>query len=52
MINDKKYSVIGRIGMYHAVVDITGAEDITIYSEVMLDISPMQVNSMIRREYF
>ena len=47
-----KYPVIGRIGMYHAVVDITNAEDITVASEVTLDIPPMQVNSMIRREYF
>lgn len=52
MINDRKYPVIGRIGMYHAVVDITNAEGITVASEVTLDIPPMQVNSMIRREYF
>lgn len=52
IIKDKKYYIIGRIGMYHAVVDITNAEDVTIDSEVMLDIPSMQVNSMIRREYF
>lgn len=52
MLKDKKYPVIGRIGMYHAVVDITNAKETTIDSEVMLDIAPMQVNSMIRREYF
>lgn len=51
-INDKKYNIIGRIGMYHAVVDITEAEDVTIDSEVFLDIPPMNVCSMIRREYF
>lgn len=51
-INDKKYNIIGRIGMYHAVVDITEAEDVGLASEVVLDILPMNVNSMIRREYF
>lgn len=51
-INDKKYNIIGRIGMYHAVVDITEAEDVGLASEVILDIPPMNLNSMIRREYF
>lgn len=51
LINDKTYNIIGRIGMYHAVVDITEGENITIDSEVFFDIPPMQVNSMIRREY-
>lgn len=51
LINDKKYSIIGRIGMYHAVVDITDGEDVSIDDEVILEIPPMQVNSMIRREY-
>lgn len=52
VIDEKKYPIIGRIGMYHAVVDITDSEDITLNSEVILDIPPMQVNNMIRREYF
>ncbi len=52
MINGKKYPILGRIGMYHAVVDITGSESVELSSEVFLDIPPMQVNSMIRREYF
>ncbi len=51
LINHKKYSIIGRIGMYHAVVDITDSENISIQDEVLLEIPPMQVNSMIRREY-
>lgn len=51
LIKDKKYSIIGRIGMYHAVVDITDGEAISIDDEVILEIPPMQVSSMIRREY-
>lgn len=50
LINDKKYNIIGRIGMYHAVIDITGS-DVSLKDEVILDIPPMHVNSMIRREY-
>ena len=51
-INGRKYNIIGRIGMYHAVVDITEAPDVTLASEVFLDIQPMYVDSMLRREYF
>lgn len=50
-INDQKYSIIGRVGMYHCVVDITGGDDIKVNDEVIFDIQPMQVNSVIRREY-
>ena len=51
IINDKKYNVIGRIGMYHAIIDITDSDNISVDDEVIFDVSPMQVNSMIRREY-
>lgn len=50
-IHDKKYKVIGRIGMYHCIVDITESKDISIQDEVFFDVAPMHVNSMIRREY-
>lgn len=50
-INDKKYKVIGRVGMYHIVVDITNGENISVGDEVILDLPPMLANSMIRREY-
>lgn len=50
-INGKYYKVIGRIGMYHSVVDITGSEDINVGDEVILDITPLQANDGIRREY-
>ena len=49
-IKDKPYHVIGRIGMYHAVIDITGSE-VDLLDEVIFDTPPMQVNSTIRREY-
>lgn len=51
IIKDKKYNVIGRVGMYHCAIDITDADDISIDDEVILDIPPMLTNSMIRREY-
>ena len=51
IIQDKAYRIIGRIGMYHAIIDITGNETIKIGDIVTLDISPMQAGSEIRREY-
>lgn len=50
-IKNKEYNVIGRLGMYHAIIDITGTKDIVIGDEVSLDISPIYINSNIRREY-
>lgn len=50
-IKGKKYNIIGRIGMYHSVVDITGSDDVFVNDEVEILVPPMQVNSMIRREY-
>jgi len=49
-IKDNYYKVIGRLGMYHAVVDITGT-DFDIEEDVELDINPLNANSEIRREY-
>lgn len=46
----KKCKVLGRIGMYHISVDVTG-KDVQVGSEVKLDVSPMFVDSSIRREY-
>lgn len=50
-INNKYYRIIGRLGMYHAIIDITKSENIKIGDEVELNITPLQANDEIRREY-
>ena len=37
--------------MFHAIIDITGDDDLRTGDEVMLDIAPIQANDEIRREY-
>ena len=49
-INSKRYKVLGRLGMYHVTADITD-ESIKINDEVILDVSPMLVDSNITRDY-
>ena len=49
-INNQKCKVLGRIGMYHVAVDVTNLEA-KINDEVKLAVSPMYVDSSIRREY-
>ena len=49
-INDKKYNVIGKVGMYHLAIDITDS-NLKINDFVYLDINPLHVDSKIRREY-
>lgn len=49
-INDKKYNVIGKVGMYHMAIDITNT-DIKVNDLVYLDVNPLHVDSKIRREY-
>lgn len=49
-IKDKDYKIIGRLGMYHAIIDITNS-DVNIGDKVILDINPLNANSNIRREY-
>lgn len=50
-IKDKSYKVLGRTGMYHAIIDITSGDDIQIGDEVTINITPLQANDEIRREY-
>ena len=49
-INNKYFDVIGKIGMYHIAVDISG-ESVNIgdFAEVM--VNPIFVDSSVRREY-
>lgn len=49
-INDTNCKVLGRIGMYHVSVDVTN-KDVKLGDEAIFDISPMYVDSSIRREY-
>ena len=49
-INDKKYKILGRLGMYHVTVDITDS-DVKINDEVTFEVSPMLVDSSITRDY-
>lgn len=49
-INGKKYNVLGKVGMNHIAVDITGS-NIELGAEVSLEVSPILVTSKIRREY-
>lgn len=49
-INEKKYSVIGTLGMYHAVIDITDS-DVKFKDLVTIEINPLYLDRQIRREY-
>ena len=49
-INGEKCKVLGRLGMFHVSVDITG-KNIDINDEVRFEVSPMFVDSNIKREY-
>lgn len=50
-INGKDYKIIGRVGLCHATIDITDSDDIKPGDEVILNVHPIGVNEVIRREY-
>ncbi len=50
-INGKNRIVVGRLGMYHCIVDVTDDPNVQVNQEVQIDIAPLNVNSNIRREY-
>ena len=49
-INGEKCEVLGRLGMFHVSVDITG-KTIKVNDEVHFEVSPMFVDSNITRDY-
>ena len=52
LINGTKYPVIGRVGMYHAIIDIDKNPNINLGDIVRFDdFEPLKVNPIIRREY-
>ena len=49
-IGDNTCKVLGRIGTYHVVCDITG-KDVKVGEKAIFQINPKYVDSSIRREY-
>ena len=50
IINDEKCKVLGRLGMFHVSVDVTG-KNVKVDDEVRFGVSPMLVDSEITRTY-
>ena len=50
-IENTDYKIIGRLGMYHSIIDITNSKNIKVGDEVEFNITPLQTNEKIRREY-
>ena len=49
-INGKSYKLLGRVGMYNIVVDVTGS-NVKVGDTVKLNINPLLINSNIEKEY-
>lgn len=50
IINDKEYEILGKVGMYHVTVDITGC-DVKVGDIAKIQVNPVYVDSKTRREY-
>lgn len=50
IINNRKFPVLGRVGTYHIICDITN-KDIKVGDKVIFNINPKYVDSKVRREY-
>lgn len=50
VINGKRCTVLGKVGMNHVAIQVTDG-DVSIGDTVYLEVSPILVNSKIRREY-
>ena len=49
-INNKRYKIVGTVGTYHVAIDITGS-NIKLGDIAYFDVSPLNVDSKLRREY-
>ena len=49
-INEKKYNVIGKVGMYHMTIDVTGGQ-VKLNDEVEIEINPIYIKPEIERHY-
>ena len=49
-INGVNYKLLGRVGMYNIVVDVTGS-NVKVGDTVKLNINPLLINSNIEKEY-
>lgn len=50
IINDEEYDIIGKVGMYHITVNITGS-NVKIGDIAKINVNPLYVDSKVRREY-
>ena len=49
-VNDQKVPLLGRVGMYNIILDLTMAKA-TIGDAVQLDVNPLFVESSVERVY-
>jgi len=49
-INNERYRIVGTVGTYHVAIDITGS-NVKLGDIAYFDVSPLNVDSKLRREY-